>query len=330
MTEPRSAVITGLGSAVPDRVMTNKDFERILDTSDEWIVQRTGIRERRLVSEGEHTSTLGSRAARAALDSAGVKPEELEMILCATVSPDQIFPSTACFIQDALGVKDIPAFDISAACSGYVYALSVASQFVQTGKYSKVLVVAADALSRFCDFSDRGSCILFSDAAGAAVLEPSADADRGVRYTVLAADGSGWDYIHLPAGGSKMPATPETVDQGLHYVQMRGRDVYKFAVEKMQWLLGDCMDKCNLTVDDVDLVVPHQVNIRIITSATEKFGFPMEKVFVNIDKYGNTSGASIGLAMDEAARAGRIKAGSTVLLAAFGAGLTWAGAVLKM
>ncbi len=330
MSGPRRAAITGIGSATPERVMTNAEFEKFLDTSDEWITKRTGIKERHLASEDETTSTLATEAAKLALADAGCNASELDLIVCGTVSPDMPFPAVACFVQDALGAKDIPAFDVSAACSGFIYALTVASQFIETGMYKKVLVIGADVLSKVCDFTDRGSCILFGDGAGAVVLEPTTEPDKGIIHTVMHADGSGWDFIHVPGGGTKAPASIETIEQKQHFVKMRGRDVYKFAVDKMQWLLGDCMEKCNLTVDDVDMVVPHQVNIRIIESATEKYNFPMEKVFVNIDKFGNTSGASIPLALDQAVKAGVIGKGSTIIMVAFGAGLTWAGATIKM
>lgn len=326
---PRAA-IKGVGSAVPSKVMTNHDFESFLDTSDEWITKRTGIKERHLASGDETTASLATEAARKALDAAGLVATDLDLIVCATISPEMPFPSTACFIQDALGATDVPAFDISAACSGFIYALTVGSQFIETGRYKNILVIGVDVLSRFADFTDRGSCILFGDAAGAVVLQPTNEPDKGVQYNVMHANGGGWDYIHVPAGGTRTPTTAETVEQKLHVVKMRGRDVYKFAVEKMQWLLGDCMEKCNLKADDVDLVVPHQVNIRIIESATSKYNFPMEKVYVNIDRYGNTSGASIPLALDEAIKAGRVGPGSTIILVAFGAGLTWAGAVVKL
>ena len=330
MSAALRAVITGMGSAVPEKVLTNRDFEAFLDTSDEWITQRTGIRERHVVAEGESTATLAIASARAALADANLQPTDLDLIVCATVSPDYPLPATACLVQDALGATNVPAFDLSAACSGFIYALTVGSQFIETGKYRRVLVIGVDVLSRFADYTDRGSCILFGDAAGAVVLEASENEDAGVQYTVLHTDGSGWDFIHVPAGGAKTPASKETVEQNLHYVKMRGRDVYKFAVEKMQWLLGDCMSHCNLTPDDVDMVVPHQVNQRIITSATEKFNFPVEKVYVNISRFGNTSAASIPLALWEARQEGKVCPGSTVLLVAFGAGLTWAGAVVKL
>ena len=330
MPESTRAAITGLGIAVPEKVLTNADFEKFLDTSDEWITQRTGIKERHLVSDGQSTATLATEAAQNALADAGLRPEDPDLIICATVSPEMPFPATACFVQHALGATDVPAFDISAACSGFLYGLSTGSQFIRTGAYERVLVIGADVLSRFTDYTDRRSCILFGDAAGAVVLEPTTDSDKGVLYDVLHADGGGWDFIHVPAGGTRTPASAETVDARDHFVKMRGRDVYRFAVEKMQWLLGDCMEKCGLTADDVDLVVPHQVNIRIIQSAAEKFNFPMDKVYINIERYGNTSGASIPLALTEARSQGKIGEGSTVLMAAFGAGLTWAGAVAKL
>ena len=324
------AAITALGAAVPDKVVTNADFEKFLDTSDEWITQRTGIKQRHIVSDGQTTASLGAQAARQALDRAGVKPADLDLIICATISPEMIFPATACFIQHELGCPGVPAFDISAACCGYIYALATASKFIECGGYKKVLIIGAETLSRFSDYTDRSSCILFGDGAGAALLEPTEDPARGVQYTVLHADGAGWDFIHVPAGGTREPASHASVDHHRHYIKMRGRDVYKFAVEKMQWVLADCMAKCNLTVADVDLVVPHQVNVRILNSAAEKLCFPPEKIYINIDRYGNTSAASIPLAMEEAQRNGRIRPGSTIMLAAFGAGLTWAGAVLRM
>jgi 3-oxoacyl-[acyl-carrier-protein] synthase-3 len=330
MEDQVRAAMIGTGSAVPDKVMTNADFEKFLDTSDEWITKRTGIKQRHICREQDTTATLATQAAKNALDDAGVSIDDIDLILCATISPEMPFPATACFVQDALGGGTTPAMDISAACSGFINALTVGDQFIRAGTYKRVLVIGVDCLSRFSDFTDRGSCILFGDGAGAAVLEATDQVDTGIQYTVLHTDGSGWDYIHVPAGGTRLPASHETVEKGQHYVKMRGRDVYKFAVEKMQWLLGDCMSACDLTVDDVDMVVPHQVNIRIITSAIEKHNFPMEKIYVNIDRYGNTSAASIPLALDEARRTGQLKPGSTMLLVAFGAGLTWAGAVVKM
>ncbi len=330
MPRPIRAAIVGLGAVVPEKVLTNADFEKFLDTSDEWITKRTGIRKRHIASESQSTGTLGTLAAKKALADAKLTPQDVDLIIAATVTPDMTMPSTACCIQNDLDATDVPAFDIAAACSGFVYALSVASKFIETGTYKRVLVVATETLSKFSDYTDRGSCVLFGDGAGAVVLEATEDQDRGLLYSVLHADGKGWDFIHVPAGGSRNPATLETVGNREHYIKMRGRDVYKFAVEKMQWLLGNCMEQCNLSVDDVDMVVPHQVNSRIINSAASKFNFPHEKVFVNIDIYGNTSAASIPLAMQHARDEGRIGPGSTLVLVAFGAGLTWAGAVVKL
>ncbi|MBT3199509.1 MAG: ketoacyl-ACP synthase III [Phycisphaerales bacterium] len=326
---PRAA-IAGLGSGIPEKVLSNADLEKMLDTNDEWITQRTGIKERRIVSPGQSTVTLAVQAAKEAIAQAGITADDLDLIVCATITPEMPLPTTACVIQSELGVKGIPAFDVVAACSGYLYGLTVGSQFIMTGKYKRVLVIGVDVLSSMTDYEDRGTSILFGDGAGAAVLVATDDEDKGIIHTVLHAEGSGWNYIHVPAGGTRKVTSAETVANREHFIKMRGRDVYKFAVEKMQWLLGDCLEKCNLTVDDVDMVIPHQVNLRIITSATRKFNFPMEKVFVNIDKYGNTSAGSVPLAMSEAWREGAIGPGSTVILAAFGAGLTWAGAVIKL
>jgi 3-oxoacyl-[acyl-carrier-protein] synthase-3 len=323
------AVIAGVGAYVPEGVISNDDLARMVDTNDEWITQRTGIKQRHQVSPEESTSTLAAEAGRRACHEAGLEPAELDLIILGTISPETICPSTACYVQRDLGATKAAAFDLSAACSGFVYGLTCARGMIENGQCRNVLVIGAEALTRFCDYTDRGSCILFGDGAGAVVLQPTTEADRGVLYTVMSADGTGWDFIWTPAGGSKMPASAQTVADRMHYLKIRGREVYKFAVEKMQWLLEDCMRAMNLTPADVDLVVPHQVNVRIIDSATERLGFPREKVFVNIERYGNTSAASIPIALQEAIATGRIKRGSTVLLAAFGAGLTWGGAVVK-
>ncbi len=329
MTAPRRGAIVGTGSSVPDKVLTNADFEKTIDTSDEWIVQRTGIRERRVIGDGETGATLGLAAAKAALEDAGVAPTDLDLIICATISPDLPFPGNSCLIQQGLGATDVPAFDLSAACSGFVYALATADSFIYGGRYNTVLVIGVDTLTPFVDYEDRGSCILFGDGAGAAVLRATEDTDKGLQYFKLGADGNGWDFIHVPAGGVRTPTSQQTVADRQHYVKLRGRDVYKFAVQKMTFLMKDAMSACNLTVDDIDLVVPHQVNQRIIESATSKLKFPLEKVYVNIDRFGNTSAASVPLALDEARRTGRVGEGDTVLTVAFGAGLTWAGGVLK-
>jgi 3-oxoacyl-[acyl-carrier-protein] synthase-3 len=252
------------------------------------------------------------------------------MIICATITPETLCPATACYVQADLGAAKAVAFDISAACSGFIYAMAVGEKFIQSGSHKNVLVIGAETLTRFTDYTDRSTCILFGDGAGAAVLQPGqSGSDRGICYTTLHTDGTGGDLIYIPAGGSRLPASAQTVAGGQHFLKLRGREVYKFAVEKMQWLLEDCMRACNLSPQDVALVVPHQVNSRVIESAADKLKFPLEKVLVNIDRYGNTSSASIPIALDEAWRAGRIKPGDTVILIAFGAGLTWAGAVVK-
>ncbi len=324
------AAITGFGSYLPTKILSNADLERLVDTNDEWIVQRTGIRERRVAAVGESSATMAAEAGKRACANAGVDPKEVDLVICASITPETICPSTACFVQRDLGCKPAAAFDLSAACSGFVYSLSVARGLIESGQFKKCLVIGTETLSRFTDYTDRGSCIIFGDGAGAVLLQPTEEANKGIQYTVLKADGDGFDYIITPAGGSRLPASHETVDQKMHFLKMRGREVYKFAIEKMQWLMEDCMNACGLSVEDVDLVVPHQVNIRIIESATSKLKFPIDKVYVNIDRFGNTSAASIPIALEEAQRLGRMKPGSTVLLAAFGAGLTWAGAVIKV
>ena len=328
MADGLRGAIAGLGAYVPPAVMTNADFEKILDTSDEWITQRTGIKERRIIGEGETTLTMAVAAATEALANANLAATDLDLIIVATITPEMPFPATACMLQNELGAVGVPAFDISAACSGFLYGLVIADQFIRSGMYKNILIIGVDAMSHFSDYTDRGSCILFGDGAGAAVLQASDDPTRGLQHSVLHAEGSGWDFIKTLGGGTRHPTTHETIDARMHYTAMRGREVYKFAVEKMQWLLGHCMEACNLTPEDVDIVIPHQVNVRVIKSAAERHNFPMEKVYLNIYKYGNTSGASVPLALHDAVAEGRIQRGSKVLLIAFGGGLTWAGAVL--
>ncbi|MFA5864981.1 MAG: beta-ketoacyl-ACP synthase III [Phycisphaerae bacterium] len=324
------AAITGTGSYLPEKVLSNVDFEKFLDTTDEWITTRTGIKQRRIAADNETTSDMAAKAAQNAIADAKITPQEIGLIIVSTFTPDMPVPSTACLVQHKLGIKDCGAFDISAACSGFVYALTTATQFVQTGLYKNVLVIGAECLSRVTDYKDRGSAILFGDGAGAIILSAVENSDRGVKYTKLAADGDGWNLLYIPAGGTQKPASAATVENREHYIKLQGREVYKFAVHKMQLLIEDAMKSCNLTVDDIDMIVPHQVNQRIIDSACSHCGFPVEKVFVNIDKTGNTSAASIPIALDEARRTGKIKPGHTILMVAFGAGLTWASAVIKI
>jgi 3-oxoacyl-[acyl-carrier-protein] synthase-3 len=268
-------------------------------------------------------------ACRRALQDAGLAPDDVDLVICATITADNTLPSTACWIQDRLGCKSTGAFDLTAACSGHLYALAQARAAVLAGQARNVLVVSAETLSRITDYSDRNTCVLFGDGAGAAVVQASEEPDTGLLYTTLYADGSGGDLMLLPGGGSRRPASLETLEQRLHYMHIRGREVFKFAVLKMEELIDECLKKCRLSVADVRLVIPHQVNTRIIDSATSRMGFPPEKVFLNIARYGNTGGASIAIAHDEARRQGLLKAGDVAIFIAFGGGLTWAGVVVK-
>jgi len=330
MTTYLAISIRGTGRAVPDRVLSNADLERTLDTTDEWIVTRTGIRERRIVADGQSTLTLALEASEKALQDAGMRASDLDLILLATISPEYPFPATACFLQDKLGASNVPAYDISAACSGFVYGLINAAHFVHQGTYRNVLVVGAECMSRFTDYQDRGTCILFGDGAGAAIIGPAEQNGQGIYHCQLGADGSGAEMICCPGGGAREPASQRTVDQRMHFLKMRGREVYKFAVTKMQEVIEQAMASQNLGPDDIAMVIPHQSNLRIIESATQKLRFPPEKVYINIDRYGNTSGASVPVALDEVLRDGKVKRGQWLLLVAFGAGLTWASALIKV
>ena len=324
-----SAIIAGTGSSVPEKRLTNDDLSKMVETSDEWITQRTGIKERRIAAKDESTATLATAAARKAIDAAGITAEDLDLIIVATITPEMVFPSTACFVAAGLGLAGTPAFDMSAACSGFIYALSTGANFIKSGQYRNVLVIGAETLSRITDYTDRSSCILFGDGAGAVVLQRSNDPKRGLIYNSLHADGNGAEVMKcLP--GSRHPLTDEMIAQRQQYMQIRGREVYKFAVHKFEELIEDAMRVCELTADQVKLIVPHQVNQRIIDSAMEKLGLPPEKAHVNIDKYGNTSAASIPIALDEAVRTGKLEKGDVVIFVAFGGGLTWANAAVRM
>ncbi len=329
MSVVRSAKIVGTGMYVPERVLTNQDFARIVETNDDWITQRTGMKERRIAEHGQATSDLGVAAGRQALQDAGVRSEDVDLVICATITADNTLPATACWIQDRLGCTRAGAYDLTAACCGNVYALAQARANVLAGQARNVLVIAAECLSKITDYADRSSCVLFGDGAGASVVQASDEPDTGILYTTLHADGSGGEMMVLPAGGSRRPPSHETVDDRGHYMVIRGREVFKFAVYKMQELIEDCMRACDLTVEEVRLVVPHQVNTRIIDAATSRMGFPPEKVFLNIAKYGNTGGASCAMAYHEARQAGEVRPGDVVILVAFGGGLTWAAAVVK-
>ena len=330
MTDRPGATIAGTGSFVPEKVLTNSDLAKIVDTSDEWITVRTGIKQRRIASEGQTTATMAVKACRQALEDAAVAAEDVQAIICATITPEMPLPATACFIQDQLGAAGAAAFDIAAACSGFVYGLEVGKLFIESGRYDNVLVVGSETLSRITDYQDRASCILFGDGAGAVLLRATNDAQRRILYTHLESDGQKWDMLQLPGGGSRYPMSQRVLDERMQYMKIQGRAIYKFAVNAMQELIADAMKACNLSVDDIKLIVPHQVNQRIIDSAMEKLGFPKERVYVNIDRYGNTSSASVPIALDEARRTGKIGAGDTLVMVAFGGGLTWASAVARL
>jgi 3-oxoacyl-[acyl-carrier-protein] synthase-3 len=323
------AIIAGTGSHVPEKRLTNADLSAMVDTSDEWIVQRTGIKERRIAGSHETTATLASHAATKALQAAALEPKHLDIIIVATASPEMVVPSTACFVAASLGLDSTPAFDVNAACSGFVYALDIAGSYVKSGAYKNVLVIGAETLSRITDYKDRASCILFGDGAGAVVVQRSLDTRRGILYTSLKADGRGWELLYC-APGSRRPIDEALVAGRQHFLTIRGRDIYKFAVQRFNELIEDAMARCDLSVDKIKLIVPHQVNLRIIDSALEKLKIPREKAYVNIDRYGNTSSASIPIALDEAMRSGKLKQGDVVLMVAFGAGLTWANAVVRV
>ena len=323
------AIITGTGSSLPEKRLTNDDLSRMVDTNNEWIVQRTGIRERRIAGPGESTATLGAAASRKAVEAAGIDPKEIDLIVCATITPEMVFPSTACFIGADLGLPGVPAFDMSAACSGFIYALATGGNFIRAGQYRNVLVVGSETISRITNYKDRASCILFGDGAGAVVLQRHNDPKRGLIYNTLHADGTGGDVMKCTPG-SRFPVCESMIAEGGHYMQIKGREVYKFAVTKFEELIREAMRACELTAEQVKLIVPHQVNQRIIDSAMEKLGMGPEKAYVNIDRYGNTSAASIPIALDEAWRAGKVQKGDVLIFVAFGAGLTWANAVVRV
>lgn len=325
---PYSAVVAAVEVCLPTKIMTNADLEKLVDTTDEWIVSRTGIKERRVLAENESTSDIAVEAGRKAIEAAGLKPEQIGLVICATFTGDYIFPATACLIQDRLGLKQAAAFDLNAACSGFIYGITVAAQFVQTGFYEHVLMIGADANSRLVDWQDRGTCVIFGDGASAVVVSRSTRRDRGIRASYIRADGSGWRHLHQPAGGAKRPPTVETVRDRLHHIKMDGKETFKFAARAMAEAANEATRRAGLEFKDIKLLVPHQANIRIIEAARSRLGFEPERVVINIDRFGNTVAASVGIALDEAIKSGRATDGDHLLLLGFGAGLTWGGVVL--
>ncbi|MEC0172582.1 beta-ketoacyl-ACP synthase III [Paenibacillus graminis] len=323
----RPVGIIGTGKYVPEKILTNSDLEKMVETNDEWIVSRTGIRERHIAAPHEATSDLAYEAAVRTLDSAGIKAEDLELIIVATVTPDSTVPSTACILQDKLGAKGAAAFDLSAACSGFVYSLATATGFIQNGMYNNALVIGADTLSRITDYSDRNTCVLFGDGAGAVIIGEVPEG-RGFLSFDLGAEGSGGSLLNIEAGGSRLPASHQTIEDKKHFLYMNGREVFKFAVRVMGTATERVLTKAGLGKENIDLFVPHQANIRIIQSAMQRLDLPPEKCVINVDKYANTSAASIPLALVEAAEEGRIKEGDAVLMVGFGGGLTWGASVL--
>jgi 3-oxoacyl-[acyl-carrier-protein] synthase-3 len=322
------AYITGVGAYAPKRILTNADLERMVETSDEWIVQRSGIRERHIAEDGESTGDLALPAAQQALDRANLLPEDIDFIVVGTTTPDHFFPSTANLLQHRLGCGRAGSVDVLAACAASVYSLTIGAQFIQTGKYRRVLCVGAETLSKITDFTDRGTCVLLADAAGAAVLEATDD-DRGFIDADLYSDGQYAELLHMPAGGSRHPASHETLDAQMHYAKMKGAEVFKVAVRMFGDCAGQLLARHGFTARDVNLFIPHQANLRIIEAATKRLGLPMERTFVNIDRYGNTGAASVYVALAEAVSLGRLHRGDLVLLAAFGGGFTWGAALLR-
>jgi 3-oxoacyl-[acyl-carrier-protein] synthase-3 len=320
--------VTGTGAYLPDRRLTNQELERMVETSDRWIVERTGIRERRIAAPEEATSDLAAVAGRQALAASGVAASSVELIIVATATPDMLFPSTACLVQERLGAKQAFAFDLSAACTGFLYALAVADQYIRAGTYRTVLVIGAEVLSRMIDWTDRTTCILFGDGAGAVVVQADRGA-RGVLSTHLHSDGSLWDLIHIPGGGSRRPPSAETLADRMNFVKMKGSETFRVAVRALEEVAREALAANQLSSEQLSWIIPHQANLRILQAVAERLKVPADKVVINVDRYGNTSAASIPIALDEVVRAGRVRPDDLLLLEAFGAGLTWGAAVVR-
>ncbi|HEV2470922.1 MAG TPA: beta-ketoacyl-ACP synthase III [Candidatus Sulfotelmatobacter sp.] len=329
MTKPIRAKISALGTYVPPRLLTNADLERMVDTSNEWIMTRVGIRERHIVDKGVATSDLAAEAARKALAQRGLAPTDIETIIVGTVTPDMFFPSTACVVQEKLGAKGAWGFDISAACSAFLYSIQVGAQFISTGAHKRVMAIGSDVMSSIIDYTDRATCVIFGDGAGAAILEPAEDDSVGLIDFIHEVDGSGGQYLYMPGGGSKHPSSKETIEKRMHYVHQDGQQVFKFAVRKQTELCLKLLERNGLKGSDVDVFIPHQANLRIINATAERLGLRPEAVVVNIDRYGNTTAGTIPLAMNTAIEEGRLKKGSLVLLASVGAGFTIGATLLR-
>lgn len=326
--EGRTCSIAGVGSYVPAKVLTNLELEKMVDTSDEWITTRTGIKERRIAARDEFTSDLAANASRKAMQRAGVTGDQIDLIVVATITPDMPFPSTAAIVQHKIGARRAAAFDLEAACSGFIYGLEVAQQFIMSRTYDTVLVIGAEKLSSIVDWKDRNTCVLFGDGAGAAVLRNRPDS-HGLLTAVMGADGSKADLLFMAAGGSRCPATAESVAGRQHYLRMEGKETFKNAVQAMQTAAEEALRRCELDISRIKLVLPHQANLRIIHAVGERLGARPEQLFINLHKYGNTSAASVAIALDEAAESGRLQRGDLLLLVVFGAGLTWGAAVIE-
>ncbi len=329
---PLKARIIGTGSYLPERVLTNQDLEKMVETTDEWISSRTGMKERRIAAEDEFTSDMGYKAALAALENAEIEADQIDLILVATLTPDHAFPSSACMIQHRLGAIKSAAFDVQAACTGYVYGLAIAKAFIESGLYKNVLMVAAEKLSSIIDYTDRNTCILFGDGASACVVTSESGKKKNlwIRDISLGSDGELSNLLILPAGGSRLPASAKTISEGLHYLKMEGKEVFKHAVRRMESSCKECIDRVGLSEKDVSWLVPHQANTRIIEAIAKRFQIPMEKVFLTIHKYGNTSSSALGIALDELLKEKPILQGENILITAFGSGLTWGSAILTM
>lgn len=324
----RTCSISGVGAYVPAKILTNADLEKMVNTSDEWITTRTGIKERHIAAENEFTSDLGAEAARRAMKMAGVTAEQIDLIIVATITPDMPFPSTACLVQHKIGAARAAAFDLEAACSGFIYALEIGQQFIMSRTYETVLVIGAEKLSAITDWKDRNTCVLFGDGAGAAVLQNRQGA-HGLLTAVMGADGAKADLLFMPGGGSRCPATADSINSRQHYLRMEGKETFKNAVQAMQTAAEEALRRCEITISQIKCIIPHQANRRIIDAVGERLGAKPEQLFINVTKYGNTSAASVGIALDEAVNSGRVQRGDLILLVVFGAGLTWGAAVIE-